>query len=266
MEEFTTSTEIISLVKEFLLEDGYILPSDSAFKTAVTKARKVLKPKYQVIKNVYYYEKSFMKDAVLFLMLEYNFQLQLDPQYVLKQKLIEKTKAFMPLFDFLIASAKSLELSDETFNKNAWFTMWDLYNLSHSYYSIERFHELQLESKLEAKLIDFTGKEKSSLLVEVDEFTLLANTALADFDKLIIEHVDENYTETFYNMRHYQSILNRLLKLEILDTEIHSITTFDKETIEKFVSEQSYSSIKNEQGKIHVKYVKGNGNFWKRNV
>ena len=165
-----------------LYEDqGYAPPSDVQMQNAVLKAASVLNAKREKRSNRFYYESSFLDDAVEYILKNPSFKLHKSEKYEARNFARRLTTEYLNAFDLLVTSSSTLNLEEEnvSFEKTGWFNLYSLFNFL-AFGDVKFFEEYQRDSTLRRSLsknIDYSTK----YLTIMELFALFANKVLKDF-------------------------------------------------------------------------------------
>lgn len=111
---FTVNWRDIAKKLNFLYEEqGYAPPSDVQMQNAVLKAARILKPKRGKRSNRFYYESSFLDDAVEYILKNPSFKLHKSDKYEARNLARKLTTEYLNAFDLLVTSSASLVLNLE---------------------------------------------------------------------------------------------------------------------------------------------------------
>lgn len=285
---FTVSWRDIAKKLNPLYEDqGYAPPSDVQMQNAVLKAASVLNAKREKRSNRFYYESSFLDDAVEYILKNPSFKLHKSEKYEARNFARRLTTEYLNAFDLLVTSSSTLNLEEEnvSFEKTGWFNLYSLFNFL-AFGDVKFFEEYQRDSTLRRSLsknIDYSTK----YLTIMELFALFANKVLKDFDHIIISNIDESESKEpliFYNILDFNKISQRVgehlhLFIKHCDGVFHLEEAFFahiddgevlfslyEESILDFVSNHKESSIQNGKDGKKISYFKGNRYFWKQNL
>lgn len=286
---FTVSWRDIAKKLNPLYEDkGYAPPSDVQMQNAVLKAASVLKPKKEKRSNRFYYESSFLDDAVEYILKNPSFKLHKSEKYEARNFTKRLTTEYLNAFDLLVTSSSALNLQQEEnveFGKTGWFDLYSLFNFL-AFDDVKFFEEYQRDSTLRRSLsknIDYSTK----YLTIMELFALFSYKVLKDFDHIIISDTDESESKEpliFYNILDFNKISQRVAKYLYLfikhcDDVFHLEEAFFahvddrevlfslyEESILDFVSNHKESSIQNGKDSKKVSYFKGDRYFWKQHL
>lgn len=289
MVNFTVNWRDIAQKLNPLYEDqGYAPPSDVQMQNAVLKAASILKPEKEKRSGYYYYESSFLNDAVEYIFKNQNFKLHKSEKYEARSVARKLTTEYLNAFDLLVTSSSALNLQQEEnieFNKTGWFNLYSLFNFL-AFGDVKFFEEYQRDSTLRRSLsknIDYSTK----YLTIMELFALFANKVLKDFDHIIISNIDESESKEpliFYNILDFNKISQRVVEhlhlfIKHCDGVFHLEEAFFahvddgevlfslyEESILDFVSNHKESSIQNGKGGKKISYFKGDRYFWKQNL
>lgn len=287
---FTVSWRDIAKKLNPLYEDqGYAPPSDVQMQNAVLKAASVLKPKKEKRSNRFYYESSFLDDAVEYILKNPSFKLHKSEKYEARNFARKLTTEYLNAFDLLVTSSSTLNLEEEnvSFEKTGWFNLYSLFNFM-TFGDVKFFEKYQRESALKfslSKNIDYSTK----YLTIMECFALFAYKILKDFEHIIISNTDDGKAKEplfFYNILDFNEISQRVAKylrlfikhcdgvfyLEEDDFDNVDVDNGEilfllyEDSILKFVSNHKESSIQNGKDGKTVIFVKGDRYFWKQNL
>lgn len=105
---FTVSWRDIAKKLNPLYEDqGYAPPSDVQMQNAVLKAASILKPEKEKRSGYYYYESSFLDDAVEYISKNQNFKLHKSEKCEAKSFARKLTTEYLNAFDLLVTSSRT---------------------------------------------------------------------------------------------------------------------------------------------------------------
>ena len=184
---FTVSWRDIAKKLNPLYEDqGYAPPSDVQMQNAVLKAASVLNAKREKRSNRFYYESSFLDDAVEYILKNQNFKLHKSEKYEARSIARKLTTEYLNAFDLLVTSS-ALNLQQEE--------------------NVE-FKDSTLRRSL-SKGINYSTKYLS--IMEI--FALFMYKVLKDFDHIIISSTDESESKEpliFYNILDFNKISQRV--------------------------------------------------------
>lgn len=289
---FTVSWRDIAKKLNPLYEDqGYAPPSDVQMQNAVLKAASVLNAKKEKRSNRFYYESSFLDDAVEYILKNPSFKLHKSEKYEARNFAKRLTTAYLNVFDLLVASSASLglNLEDEEnieFEKTGWFSPHTLFNFLICG-DVFLFEEYQRETTLQRSLSK-TIDDYSNYLLMMVSFENFSYELLKDFDHLLISDNKKNKPRelsVFYKITDFNKISQKLTKHLSLFVSLYENEDFifkngtfantDKgnvlfslyeESILDFVSNHKESSIQNGKDGKKVSYFKGDRYFWKQNL
>ena len=289
---FTVSWRDIAKELNPLYEDqGYAPPSDVQMQNAVLKAASVLNAKREKRSNRFYYESSFLDDAVEYILKNPSFKLHKSEKYEARNFAKRLTTAYLNVFDLLVASSASLglNLEDEEnieFEKTGWFSPHTLFNFLICG-DVFLFEEYQRETTLQRSLSK-TIDDYSNYLLMIVSFENFSYELLKDFDHLLISDNKKNKPRelsVFYKITDFNKISQKLTKHLSLFVSLYENEDFifkngtfantDKgnvlfslyeESILDFVSNHKESSIQNGKDGKKVSYFKGDRYFWKQNL
>ena len=287
---FTVNWRDIAKKLNPLYEDqGYAPPSDVQMQNAVLKAASILKPEKEKRSGYYYYESSFLDDAVEYIFKNQNFKLHKSEIYEARNFARRLTTEYLNAFDLLIASSSSLKVQQRRgleFEKTGWFSPHTLFNFLICG-DVTLFEKYQQETTLQRSL-SRTIDDYSSYLLMMESFEEFSYELLKDFDHLLIrdnKKDEKRVLSVFYNIMDFNKISQKLAKHLSLFVKLHEHEGFrfkndtfantDKEnvlfslyeeSILDFVSNQKVSSIQNGKDEKEVFFVKGDKYFWKQNL
>lgn len=289
---FTVSWRDIAKKLNPLYEDqGYAPPSDVQMQNAVLKAASVLKPKKEKRSNRFYYEPSFLDDAVEYILKNPSFKLHKSEKYEARNFAKRLTTAYLNAFDLLVASSTSLALNVEDeenieFEKTGWFSPHTLFNFLICG-NVVLFEEYQRETALQRSLSK-TIADYSSYLLMMESFENFSYELLKNFDHLLISDNKKDKPRelsVFYKVTDFNKISQKLTKHLSLFVSLYENEDFlfkngtfantDKgnvlfslyeESILDFVSNHKESSIQNGKDEKTVVFVKGDRYFWKQHL
>jgi hypothetical protein len=289
---FTVSWRDIAKKLNPLYEDqGYAPPSDVQMQNAVLKVASVLNAKKEKRSNRFYYESSFLDDAVEYILKNPSFKLHKSEKYEARNFAKRLTTAYLNVFDLLVASSASLglNLEDEEnieFEKTGWFSPHTLFNFLICG-DVFLFEEYQRETTLQRSLSK-TIDDYSNYLLMMVSFENFSYELLKDFDHLLISDNKKNKPRelsVFYKITDFNKISQKLTKHLSLFVSLYENEDFifkngtfantDKgnvlfslyeESILDFVSNHKESSIQNGKDGKKVSYFKGDRYFWKQNL
>ena len=111
---FTVSWRDIAKKLNPLYEDqGYAPPSDVQMQNAVLKAASVLNAKREKRSNRFYYESSFLDDAVEYILKNPSFKLHKSEKYEARNFARRLTVEYLNTFDLLVTSSSTLNLQQK---------------------------------------------------------------------------------------------------------------------------------------------------------
>lgn len=286
---FTVSWRDIAKKLNPLYEDqGYAPPSDVQMQNAVLKAARILKPKKEKRSGYYYYESSFLDDAVEYIFKNQNFKLHKSEKYEARSIARKLTTEYLNAFDLLVTSSSALNLQQEEnveFKKTGWFNLYSLFNFL-AFGNVNFFEEYQRDSTLRRSLAKGINYSTEYLSI-MEIFALFMYKVLKDFDHIIISSTDESESKEpliFYNILDFNKISQRVaehlsLFIKHCSDVFHLEETFFahvddgevlfslyEESILDFVSNHEESSIQNGKDEKSVIFVKGDRYFWKQNL
>ena len=289
---FTVNWRDIAKKLNPLYEDqGYAPPSDTQMQNAVLKAASVLKPKKEKRSNRFYYESSFLDDAVEYILKNPSFKLHKSEKYEARNFAKRLTNEYLNAFDLLVASSTSLGLNLEgeeniEFEKTGWFSPYTLFNFLICE-DVVLFEEYQRETTLQRSLSK-TIDNYSSYLFMMGFFESFSYKLLKDFDHIAIRDNREDKPKelsVFYKITDFNKISQKLTKHLSLFVELYENENFlfkdgtfanvdegnvlfslYEESVLDFVSNHKESSIQNGKDGKTVIFVKGDRYFWKQNL
>lgn len=279
--------DIAKKLKPLYEDQGYAPPSEIQLQNAIIKAASILKPKKEKRSNRYYYESSFLDDAVEYIFKNQNFKLHKSEKYELRNIVKKLTNEYLNAFDLLVTSSSTLKLhqnEDIEFEKSGWFNLQALFNFLWAD-DVDTFEGFQRKITLQRSLCTTLDHYSDSLFIR-EFFSTFAYDMLKDFDHIII--VNENKNEMkelsyFYNILDFNKIAQRIashLGLFIRKYENHFsngdsfanvyegelLFSLYEETIVDFVSHHKESSIQDGKNKQKIAFFKGDRYFWKQNL
>lgn len=284
---FTVSWRDIAKKLNPLYEvQGYAPPSDVQMQNAVLKAASVLNAKREKRSNRFYYESSFLDDAVEYILKNPSFKLHKSEKYEARNFARKLTTEYLKAFDLLVTSSSTLNLEDESigFEKTGWFNSYTLFNFL-SFDDVKTFEKFQRETTLRRSLSKNIDCSTEYLTI-MKCFALFAHELLKDFDHMIVSTTNDNETEEiliFYNILDFNQISQRITEylrffVKRYEDFILDETFFAnvdggkisfllyKESVLDFVSNHKESSIKNGENGQRIRFFKGNRYFWKQNL
>lgn len=289
---FTVSWRDIAEKLNPLYEDqGYAPPSDVQMQNAVLKAASALNAKREKRSNRFYYEPSFLNDAVEYILKNPSFKLHKSEKYEARNFAKRLTTAYLNTFDLLVASSASLGLNlegeeDIEFEKTGWFSPHTLFNFLICG-NVVLFEEYQRETALQRSLSK-TIADYSSYLLMMESFENFSYELLKNFDHLLISDNKKDKPRefsVFYKVTDFNKISQKLTKHLSLFVSLYENEDFlfkngtfantDKgnvlfslyeESILDFVSNHKESSIQNGKDEKTVVFVKGDRYFWKQHL
>ena len=289
MVNFTVNWRDIAQKLNPLYEDqGYAPPSDVQMQNAVLKAASILKPEKEKRSGYYYYESSFLNDAVEYIFKNQNFKLHKSEKYEARSVARKLTTEYLNAFDLLVTSSSALNLQQEEnveFNKTGWFNLYSLFNFL-AFGDVNCFEEYQRDSTLRRSLSKGINYSTEYLSI-MEIFALFMCKVLKDFDHIIISNTDESESKEpliFYNILDFNKISQRVaehlyLFIKHCDDVFHLEEAFFahvddgevlfslyEESVLDFVSNHKESSIQNGKDGKTVIFVKGDRYFWKQNL
>lgn len=272
-----------------LYEDqGYAPPSDVQMQNAVLKAASALNVKKEKRSNRFYYESSFLDDAVEYILKNPSFKLHKSEKYETRNFAKRLTTEYLNAFDLLVTSSSTLNLQQKDnveFEKAGWFNLYSLFNFLYAG-SPNVFEEVQRGTILQrssSTVID----DYSDFLFLMEFFSGFADNILKDFDHIIIHDQNKEFLQelfVFYNILDFNKIAKRIsenIRLFIVKHKKYPFVTDDffanvdngevsfllyEDSILDFVSNHKESSIQNGKNGKKVSYFKGDRYFWKQNL
>ena len=286
---FTVSWRDIAKKLNPLYEDqGYAPPSDVQMQNAVLKAASVLNAKREKRSNRFYYEPSFLDDAVKFILKNPSFKLHKSEKYEARNFARKLTTEYLNAFDLLVTSSSTLNLQQKgnvEFEKTGWFDSHTLFNFL-TFDDVKTFEKFQRETTLRRSLLKNIDCFSEYLTV-MEYFALFAHKLLKDFDHIIISNTnDSGAKETltiYYNILDFNQISQRIAEYLKVFVKHHEDFLLDglffanvdggkisfllyKESVLDFVSNHKESSIKNGENGQRIRFFKGDRYFWKQNL
>lgn len=289
---FTVNWRDIAKKLNFLYEEqGYAPPSDVQMQNAVLKAARILKPKRGKRSNRFYYESSFLDDAVEYILKNPSFKLHKSDKYEARNLARKLTTEYLNAFDLLVTSSASLVLNLEDkknieFEKTGWFSPHTLFNFLICK-NVALFEEYQRETTLQRSL-SRTIDDYSHYLLMMESFEEFSYELLKNFDHLLIRDKKKDeprVISVFYKIMDFNKISQKLTKHLSLFVKLYENEDFrfengtfantDKgnvlfslyeESILDFVSNHKESSIQNGKDEKTITFVKGDRYFWKQNL
>ena len=288
---FTVSWRDIAKKLNPLYENqGYAPPSDVQMQNAVLKAASVLNAKREKRSNRFYYESSFLDDAVEYILKNPSFKLHKSEKYEARNFAKRLTAEYLNAFDLLVASSASLglNLEDEEnieFEKTGWFDSHTLFNFL-TFDDVKAFEKFQRETTLRRSLLKDIDCSSEYLTI-MEYFALFAHKLLKDFDHIIISNTnDSGAKETltiYYNILDFNQISQRIAEYLKVFVKHHEDFLLDgaffanvedrkisfllyEDSILDFVSNHKESSIKNGENGQRIRFFKGDRYFWKQNL
>ena len=289
---FTVSWRDIAKKLNPLYEDqGYAPPSDVQMQNAVLKAASVLNAKREKRSNRFYYESSFLDDAVEYILKNPSFKLHKSDKYEARNFTKKLTIEYLNAFDLLVASSASLALNLEDegnieFEKTGWFSPYTLFNFLICE-NVVRFEEYQRETTLQRSL-SRTVDDYSTYLLMMSFFELFCSEILKDFDYLLISDNKKDKPRRlshFYKIADFNKISQKITKHLSLFVKLYEHEDFSlengafantdegnvlfslyEESVLDFVSNHEESSIQNGKDGKAIIFVKGDRYFWKQNL
>lgn len=289
---FTVSWRDIAKKLNPLYEDqGYAPPSDVQMQNAVLKAASVLNAKREKRSNRFYYESSFLDDAVEYILKNPSFKLHKSEKYEARNFAKRLTAEYLNAFDLLVASSASLGLNlegeeDIEFEKTGWFSPYTLFNFLICG-NVVLFEEYQRETSLQRSL-SRTVDDYSIYLLMMGFFRVFSYKLLKDFDHIAICDNKKDKPEelsVFYKITDFNKISQKITKHLSLFVKLYEYEDFlfedgtfantdegnvlfslREDSILDFVSNHKVSSIQNGKDGKEVFYFKGDRYFWKQNL
>lgn len=285
---FTVNWRDIAKKLNPLYEDqGYAPPSDVQMQNAVLKAASVLNAKKEKRSNRFYYESSFLDDAVGYILKNPSFKLHKSEKYEARNFARRLTTEYLNAFDLLVTSSSTLNLEEENveFEKTGWFDLYSLFNFLYAD-SPNIFEEVQRATTLQRSFSTVID-DYSDFLFMMEFFSAFADNILKDFEHIMIHNQNKEFlTEffVFYNILDFNKIAKRIAEnigLFIVKHKKYPFVTDDffanidngevlfslrEDSILDFVSNHKVSSIQNGKDGKKVSYFKGDRYFWKQNL
>lgn len=289
---FTVSwRDIAQKLNPFYENQGYAPPSDVQMQNAVLKAASVLNAKREKRSNRFYYESSFLDDAVKYILKNPSFKLHKSEKYEARNFARRLTTEYLNAFDLLVASSASLglNLEDEEnieFEKTGWFSPYTLFNFLICD-NVVLFEEYQRETTLQRSLSKTIDNYSNYLLI-MGFFEAFSYKLLKDFDHIAIRDNRKDKPKelsVFYKITDFNKISQKLTKHLSLFVELYENEDFlfkdgtfanvdngevlfslREDSILDFVSNHKESSIQNGKNGKKVSYFKGDRYFWKQNL
>lgn len=282
---FTVSWRDIAKKLNSLYESqGYAPPSEVQMQNAVLKAARNLKPKKEKRSGYYYYESSFLDDAVEYIIKNQNFKLHKSEKYEARKL----TTEYLNAFDLLVTSSSTLNLQQKEnveFEKTGWFNLQTLFNFLYAG-SPNVFEEVQRETTLQRSFSTVID-DYSDFLFLMELFSEFAVDILNDFDHIMIHNQNKESLKelfVFYNIFDFNKIAKRIAKnigLFIVKHKKYSFVadgffanadsgevlfSLREDSVLDFVSNHEESSIKNGNNGQKIFFFKGDRYFWKQNL
>lgn len=286
---FTVSWRDIAKKLNPLYEDqGYAPPSDVQMQNAVLKVASVLNAKREKRSNRFYYESSFLDDAVEYILKNPSFKLHKSEKYEARNFAKRLTTEYLNAFDLLVTSSSTLNLQQKDnveFEKTGWFNLYTLFNFLYAG-SPDIFEEVQRETILRRSL-STTIDDYSIFLFVMEFFSEFACDILKDFDYIMIHNQNKELIKElfiFYKISDFNKIAKRIAQnigLFIVKHKNYSFVEdgfFDnvddgevlfslyEDSILDFVSNHKESSIKDGENGQRIAFFKGDRYFWKQHL
>lgn len=286
---FTVSWRDIAKKLNPLYEDqGYAPPSGVQMQNAVLKAASVLNAKREKRSNRFYYESSFLDDAVEYILKNPSFKLHKSEKYEARNFARRLTVEYLNTFDLLVTSSSTLNLQQKEnveFEKTGWFNLYSLFNFLYAG-NPNIFEEVQRATTLQRSFSTVID-DYSDFLFLMEFFSEFAENILKDFDHIIIHNQNKEFLKeffVFYNILDFNKITKRIAEnigLFLVKHKKYPFVTDDffanidngevlfslrKDSILDFVSNHKESSIQNGKDGKKVFYFKGDRYFWKQNL
>lgn len=277
-----TLPDVCERLKSVYEDQGYDLPPEGKIPNAVLRAERKLKPKRKKRSGTFYYEESFLEDAIAYILKNQNFKLVRSKKYESKRL----TTKYLNSFDLLITSSSTLmpHNNDVKFEKSGWFNLQTLFNFLYTG-NVIFFEEAQLETTVQRSLC-ITVDDYSNYLFMMELFSAFAFEMLGDFDHIIIHNGNKDKTKElfiFYNILDFNKIAQRIARslglFVMKNKEYFSkgksfanvnegkvLFSLYKENVLDFVSNHEESSIRNDNDKQKACFFKGEKDFWKQNL
>lgn len=258
------------------------MPPEGKIPNAVLRAERKLKPKRKKRSGTFYYEESFLEDAIAYILKNQNFKLVRSKKYESKRL----TTKYLNSFDLLVTSSSALmPHNDEVkFEKSGWFNLQTLFNFLYTG-NAKLFEEAQRETTVQRSLC-ITVDDYSDHLLMMELFSEFASEMLRDFDHIIIHNENKDKIKElfiFYNILDFNEIAQRIArnlgffvrkhkKYFSKDSSFANVNkgkvsfSLYKESILDFVSNHKESSVRNDNNKQNVVLFKGEKDFWKQNL
>ena len=286
---FTVSWRDIAKKLNPLYEDqGYAPPSDVQMQNAVLKAASILKPEKEKCSGYYYYESSFLDDAVEYIIKNQNFKLHKSEKCEARSFARKLTTEYLNAFDLLVTSSSTLNLQQKEnveFEKTGWFNLQTLFNFLYAG-SPNVFEEIQRETTLQRSFSTVIN-DYSDFLFLMELFSEFVVDILNDFDHIMIHNQNKESLKelfVFYNILDFNKIAKRITKnigLFIVKHKKYSFVadgffanvdsgevlfSLREDSVLDFVSNHKESSIKNGNNGQKIAFFKGDRYFWKQNL
>lgn len=280
--------DIAKKLNPFYENQGYAPPSDVQMQNAVLKAASVLKPKKEKRSNRFYYESSFLDDAVEYILKNPSFKLHKSEKYEARNFARRLTTEYLNAFDLLVTSSSTLNLQQKEnveFEKAGWFNLYSLFNFLYAG-NPNVFEEVQRATTLRRSFSTVID-DYSDFLFVMEFFSEFAEDILKDFDHIIIHNQNKEFLKeffVFYNILDFNKIAKRIAEnigLFIVKHKKYPFVTdgffanvdngevlfpLREDSILYFVSNHKESSIQNGKDGKKVFYFKGDRYFWKQNL
>ena len=277
-----TLPDVIRQLESVYEDQGYDLPPEGTIPNAVLRAERKLKPKRRKREGCYYYEESFLEEAIAYILKNQSFKLVRSKKYESKRL----TTKYLNSFDLLVASSSTLMLrnDDVKFEKSGWFNLQTLFNFLYTG-NVKLFEEAQRETTVQRSLC-ITVDDYSDRLFMMELFSEFASEMLGDFNHIIIHNGNKDKIKElfiFYNILDFNEIAQRIArnlgffvrkhkKFFSKDSSFANVNkgkvlfSLYKENVLDFVSNHEESSIRNGNDKQKACFFKGDKNFWKQNL
>ena len=277
-----TLPDVVRQLESVYEDQGYDLPPEGTIPNAVLRAERKLKPKRRKREGCYYYEESFLEEAIAYILKNQSFKLVRSKKYESKRL----TTKYLNSFDLLVTSSSTLMLhnDDVKFEKSGWFNLQTLFNFLYTG-NVKLFEEAQRETTVQRSLC-ITVDDYSDRLFMMELFSEFASEMLGDFNHIIIHNGNKDKIKElfiFYNILDFNEIAQRIArnlgffvrkhkKFFSKDSSFANVNkgkvlfSLYKENVLDFVSNHEESSIRNGNDKQKACFFKGDKNFWKQNL
>jgi hypothetical protein len=277
-----TLPDVVRQLESVYEDQGYDLPPEGTIPNAVLRAERKLKPKRRKREGCYYYEESFLEEAIAYILKNQSFKLVRSKKYESKRL----TSKYLNSFDLLVTSSSTLMLrnDDVKFEKSGWFNLQTLFNFLYTG-NVKLFEEAQRETTVQRSLC-ITVDDYSDRLFMMELFSEFASEMLGDFNHIIIHNGNKDKIKElfiFYNILDFNEIAQRIArnlgffvrkhkKFFSKDSSFANVNkgkvlfSLYKENVPDFVSNHEESSIRNGNNKQNVDFFKGEKDFWKQNL